>query len=102
MQWICCSARYRGQGTDLSKVAGFARHESDTGSPEAQIARLSARVQQLTAHLKIHKKDYSTRRGLMTVLSKRKQLLIYLRNKDRAAYERCLAELGIRQLKVEV
>lgn len=86
----------------MSKVAGFARHESDTGSPEAQIARLSARVQQLTAHLKIHKKDYSTRRGLMTVLSKRKQLLIYLRNKDRPAYERCLAELGIRQLKVEV
>lgn len=78
------------------------RHESDTGSPEAQIARLTARVEQLTAHLKVHKKDFSTRRGLMTVLSKRKHLLQYLRSKDRQAYENCLSGLGIRQLKTEI
>jgi small subunit ribosomal protein S15 len=59
-------------------------------------------VIQLTDHLRVHKTDYSTRRGLMAVLSKRKQLLKYLRSKDKAAYERCINELGIRQLKAEV
>ncbi len=93
------SAKYRGHGTDLSKVPDFQRHENDSGSPEAQIARMSARVLQLTEHLREHKTDYSTRRGLMAILSKRKQLLKYLRSKDKAAYERCLSELGIRQLK---
>ncbi|WPT15083.1 30S ribosomal protein S15 [Picochlorum sp. SENEW3] len=96
------SAKYRGHGTDLSKVPDFQRHENDSGSPEAQIARMSARVIQLTDHLRVHKTDYSTRRGLMAVLSKRKQLLRYLRSKDKAAYERCINELGIRQLKAEV
>ncbi|KAI8104721.1 hypothetical protein M9434_003274 [Picochlorum sp. BPE23] len=96
------SAKYRGHGTDLSKVPDFQRHENDSGSPEAQIARMSARVIQLTDHLRVHKTDYSTRRGLMAVLSKRKQLLKYLRSKDKAAYERCINELGIRQLKAEV
>lgn len=99
---VACSARYRGHGTDLSKVPDFQRHENDSGSPEAQIARMSARVIQLTDHLRVHKTDYSTRRGLMAVLSKRKQLLKYLRSKDKAAYERCINELGIRQLKAEV
>lgn len=141
-----CSARYRGEGTDLSKVPAFERHGSDSGSPEVQIARLSARVQQLTQHLEVrarcplveagsasihaapaggaahqlllraagchwpvwcvrstrlasactliwlltvlppsthapaqaHKKDYSSRRGLLAVLSQRKQLMLYL------------------------
>ena len=85
------SARYRGHGTDLAKVPEFQRHDSDTGSPEAQVARLPARVEQLTAHLKQHKTDYSTTRGLMAILSKRKQLLKYLRSNDKEAYERCLA-----------
>lgn len=74
----CRSARYRGQGTDLSKVPQYKRHDSDSGSAEVQIARLSARVLQLTEHLAEHKKDFSTRRGLLTVLSKRKQMLLYL------------------------
>lgn len=93
------SARYRGHGTDLAKVPEFQRHDADTGSPEAQVARLTARVAQLTAHLKQHKTDYSTTRGLMAILSKRKQLLKYLRSNDKEAYERCVAGLGIRQLK---
>jgi small subunit ribosomal protein S15 len=59
-------------------VASFERSPADTGSPEVQVARLSARVAQLTAHLQQHRKDYSTRRGLMAVLSQRKQLLTYL------------------------
>lgn len=95
------TARYRGKGTDLSKVDDFKRHSTDTGSPEYQIARLSARVQQLTSHLQSHKKDYSTRRGLMKILSQRKQMLAYLKRNDEAAYNRCLAELGIRQAKAD-
>jgi len=95
------SARYRGHGTDLSKVPQFARHTSDSGSPEVQIARLSARVKQLTAHLEQHKKDYSTRRGLLSILSQRKQMLLYLQRTDRAKYEQMLAELNIRPLKKE-
>ncbi len=73
-----CSARYRGHGTDLSKVPQFQRHEGDSGSPEVQIARMSARVLQLTAHLEQHKKDYATRRGLLQILSQRKQMMLYL------------------------
>ncbi|KAL4428833.1 hypothetical protein ABPG77_005271 [Micractinium sp. CCAP 211/92] len=96
------SARYRGHGTDLSKVPQFTRHASDSGSPEVQIARLSARVQQLTVHLEQHKKDYSTRRGLLAILSQRKQMLLYLQRTDKAKYEQVIAELGIRPLKVEV
>jgi small subunit ribosomal protein S15 len=93
------SAKYRGHGTDLTKVPEYQRHDSDTGSPEAQVARLSARVEQLTEHLREHKTDFSTRRGLMAILSKRKQLLKYLRANDRAAYDRCVQGLGIRQPK---
>lgn len=88
-----------GYGRERAKVPEYQRHDADTGSPEAQVARLTARVEQLTAHLKQHKTDYSTTRGLMAILSKRKQLLKYLRSNDKEAYERCLAGLGIRQLK---
>jgi small subunit ribosomal protein S15 len=59
-------------------VPQFQRHGNDSGSPEVQIARMSARVLQLTEHLAEHKKDYSTRRGLLAVLSQRKQMLLYL------------------------
>lgn len=70
-----------------SKAAAFARHESDCGSPEVQIAALSARVQQLTEHLQQHRKDFSTRRGLMRILSQRKQLLLYLQASRRRVAE---------------
>ncbi len=63
-----CRARYRGINTDKSRVAQFKRAESDTGSSEVQIAQLTARVQQLTAHLQVHRKDYASTRGLMKVL----------------------------------
>ncbi|PRW20815.1 30S ribosomal S15 [Chlorella sorokiniana] len=98
---VAVSARYRGEGTDLSKVPAFERHGSDSGSPEVQIARLSARVQQLTEHLATHKKDYGSRRGLLAILSQRKQLMIYLQRTDRAMYERVLKDLNIRPLKRE-
>lgn len=94
-----CSARYRGKGTDLGKLGGFKRDDNDTGSPEYQIARLSARVLQLTSHLQTHKKDFATRRGLMSILSQRKQLMLYLQRTNRAEYDRICAELSIRPLK---
>ena len=75
--------RYRGQGTDRSKVPEYRRHTSDTGSPEVQIAQLSARVIQLTGHLQTHKKDFASRRGLLAALSTRKSLMQYLLKKDR-------------------
>jgi small subunit ribosomal protein S15 len=94
-------ARYRGVGTDLSKVPQFARHANDCGSTEVQIARLSARVSQLTAHLQAHRKDFAATRGLMLVLGQRRRLLRYLFKQDRAAYDRVIAGLGIRAVKVQ-
>lgn len=75
--------RYRGQGTDRSKVPEYKRHTSDTGSSEVQIAQLSARVIQLTGHLQTHKKDFASRRGLLAALATRKRLMQYLLKKDR-------------------
>lgn len=95
------SARYRGKGTDLTQVDAFKKHGSDSGSAEVQVARLSARVLQLTSHLQAHKKDFSTRRGLMAILSQRKQMLLYLQRTDRATYDKCLADLNIRAPKTD-
>lgn len=86
----------------MSKVEAFKKSDNDSGSAEFQIARLSARVLQLTAHLQKHTKDYSTRRGLMAILSQRKQLMLYLQRTNRAAYDNICAELKIRPLKNEV
>ncbi|MFW6035803.1 MAG: 30S ribosomal protein S15 [Halanaerobiales bacterium] len=70
--------------------------ENDTGSPEVQIALLSARIEQLTEHLKDHKKDYHSRRGLLKMVGKRKRLLRYLKNKDIERYRDLISRLGIR------
>ena len=78
-----CRARYRGRNTDLSRVPEFMRHEADTGSAEVQIALLSARVKQLSSHLKENRKDYSTRRGLEKILSRRRHFMQYLYDNDR-------------------
>lgn len=81
-----CSASYKNkENVDLSKVANFARSESDVGSTEVQIARLSARVEQISAHLKSNRKDYSGQRGLQMVLNQRKKLLQYLYKRNRWA-----------------
>ena len=87
----CFRSRYRGQGTNLSKVSEHKQHQQDTGSPQVQIAQLTARVDQLTGHLQTHKKDYASRRGLLAVLSNRKSLMQYLLKKDRyVAAKYCL------------
>ena len=72
-------------------------HESDTGSPEVQIALLSERIGYLTEHFKIHKKDHHSRRGLLKLVGQRRRLLDYLRSKNVDRYKAIIAGLGIRK-----
>lgn len=72
-------------------------HENDTGSPEVQVAILTARIQQLTEHLKIHKHDNHSRRGLLKMVGKRRKMLDYLMAKDIERYRAIIAKLGIRK-----
>lgn len=72
-------------------------HETDTGSPEVQIALLSERIGYLTEHFKIHKKDHHSRRGLLKLVGQRRRLLDYLKSKNVERYKSIIAELGIRK-----
>jgi len=72
-------------------------HESDTGSPEVQIALLTQRINHLTEHLKTHRKDHSSRRGLLKMVGRRASLLKYLANQDRGRYQAVIERLGIRK-----
>jgi small subunit ribosomal protein S15 len=72
-------------------------HNTDTGSPEVQIALLSERINYLTEHFKVHKKDHHSRRGLLKVVSQRRRLLDYLRNYDTDRYRSLIERLGIRR-----
>ncbi len=75
----------------------FARTEGDTGSPEVQIALLTERIKELTDHLKVHKKDHHSRRGLLMMVGQRKGLLSYLKKQDIERYRVIIAKLGIRK-----
>jgi small subunit ribosomal protein S15 len=75
----------------------FQRHEGDTGSPEVQIALLTERINHLTAHLKMHKKDHHSRRGLLKMVGQRKGLLNYLMSIDIERYRSLIKELNIRK-----
>ncbi|MBU0676550.1 MAG: 30S ribosomal protein S15 [Verrucomicrobia bacterium] len=72
-------------------------HERDTGSVEVQVALLSSRIKELTEHLRFHRKDHSSRRGLIMMVSKRRRLLDYVFGKDRARYQRLIERLGLRR-----
>jgi small subunit ribosomal protein S15 len=72
-------------------------HDSDTGSPEVQIALLTDRIAHLTEHFKVHKKDHHSRRGLLKLVGQRRRLLDYLKSKDVERYKQLIAELGIRK-----
>lgn len=72
------------------------RHEGDTGSPEVQIAILTKRIVDLTEHMKIHKKDHHSRRGLLKMVGQRRRLLNYLRDSDIERYRAIVAKLGLR------
>ena len=72
-------------------------HETDTGSPEVQVALLTARIDHLTEHLKLHKKDHHSRRGLLMMVGRRRRLLDYLRRNDVERYRALIAKLGLRR-----
>jgi small subunit ribosomal protein S15 len=78
-------------------IEKFKQHDSDTGSPEVQIALLTDRISHLTEHLKIHKKDHHSRRGLLLMVGKRRRLLNYVKNKDVQRYRGIIKELGLRR-----
>ena len=78
-------------------IAKYKRHENDTGSPEVQIALLTERINELTEHLKVHKKDNHSRRGLLKMVGKRRNLLNYLAKKDINRYRDIVEKLGLRK-----
>ena len=78
-------------------IGQFRNHDTDTGSPEVQIAILSERITYLTDHFKTHKKDHHSRRGLLKMVSQRRLLLDYVRSQDVERYRKIISELGIRK-----
>ena len=78
-------------------IADNARGANDTGSPEVQVALLTGRIEQLTGHFKVHKKDHHSRRGLLQLVNRRRSLLDYLKRKDNARYKALIEKLGLRR-----
>ena len=78
-------------------ITEYGRHEGDTGSPEVQIALLTERINHLNEHLKVHKKDHHSRRGLLLMVGQRRGLLDYLKSTDIEAYRALIAKLGLRK-----
>lgn len=78
-------------------IKEYAQKDGDTGSPEVQVALLTARIQYLTEHFKTHKKDYHSRSGLLKLVGQRRKLLNYLKNKDVQRYRDLIARLGLRK-----
>ncbi len=78
-------------------IKEYGRTEGDTGSPEVQVAILTSRIRELTEHLKVNKKDHHSRRGLLKMVGKRRNLLAYLKNKDIERYRSLIERLGLRK-----
>ena len=78
-------------------IAEYGRSEGDTGSPEVQVAILTARIQELTEHLKVNQKDHHSRRGLLKMVGQRRGMLAYLKKTDLEGYRALIAKLGIRK-----
>ncbi len=99
MQWPVAAGRAMSITKEKKQeiIQTFSRGEQDTGSPEVQIALLTARINDLTEHFKSHKKDHASRRGLLMMVSKRSSLLKYLRQHDRKSYLEVIGRLGIRK-----
>ncbi len=81
----------------MAIMAEFKLHDSDTGSPEVQVALLTTRIKEITEHLKIHKKDYHTRRGLLKLIGQIRRLLDYIMKKDIVRYRKLIKALGLRK-----
>jgi small subunit ribosomal protein S15 len=84
-----------GRKTEL--IGTYRTHETDTGSPEVQVAILSEKISYLTEHFKVHAKDHHSRRGLLRMVGKRRRLLDYLKEKDIERYRKIITSLGIRK-----
>ncbi|MGC4069296.1 MAG: 30S ribosomal protein S15 [Polyangiaceae bacterium] len=84
-------------GMKTATIAEHRLHEKDTGSPEVQVALLSQRIEQLTEHFKIHKKDFHSRRGLLRMVGQRRRLLDYLKKTDIARYRKLVTTLNLRK-----
>ena len=78
-------------------MAEFKLHDSDTGSPEVQVALLTQRIKDITEHLKVHTKDFHSRRGLLKLIGQRRRLLDYIQRKDIERYRKLIKELGLRK-----
>jgi small subunit ribosomal protein S15 len=83
--------------TTAEIIEKFGKHESDTGSPEVQVALMTDRIVYLTEHLRTHKKDHHSRRGLLMLVGKRRRLLNYLSRQDVERYRSLIADLGLRR-----
>jgi small subunit ribosomal protein S15 len=85
--------------TDVKQdmISKYRIHKTDTGSPEVQVAILSQQIQQLTEHFKTHKKDHHSRRGLLTMVARRRKLLNYLKSRNPERYKTLIQSLGIRR-----
>lgn len=83
-------------------IGSYHTHETDTGSPDVQIALLTARITELTEHLKEHKHDYSTRRGLIKMVGRRRKLLRYLYNSAPERYSAVISRLGLKREDVKI
>ncbi|MCX6783849.1 MAG: 30S ribosomal protein S15 [candidate division WWE3 bacterium] len=81
----------------IEVIQTYTTHKGDTGSPEVQIALISKRMEELSEHLKIHKKDNHSRRGLLQMVSKRRRLLAYIQTKDEKRYKELIKKLGIKK-----
>ena len=80
-------------------IGDHKKHDTDTGSPEVQIAIYSTRIAELTEHFKIHKHDHHSRRGLLKLVGRRRRMLVYLRDNNIDRYRAIIAKLGIREVK---
>ncbi len=85
------------QEVKTSVIESYKLHDKDTGSPEVQVALLSQRIEHLTEHFKIHKKDFHSRRGLLKMVGKRRRLLDYLKNSSMERYRKVVSSLGLRK-----
>ena len=85
------------KATKQEIISKYGRNDKDTGSSEVQVALLTYRINHLTEHLKVHKKDHHSRRGLLKMVGQRRGLLQYIKNKDIEAYRNLIKELGLRR-----
>ena len=94
---LCVGRRHPVATKKKDVIEAYRTHETDTGSPEVQIALLTDRISHLTEHLKTHRKDHSSRRGLLKMVGRRASLLKYLAREDRQRYQAIIEQLGIRK-----